>query len=80
MTRIARDAPRWSTSAFGEPAGISTTELSVLGHHLRLCRGLQGRWLALLCAVDAMHAFMAARLVTSAMAVLLLAGVGSLAF
>jgi hypothetical protein len=34
----------------------------------------------LLCAVDAMHAFMAARLVTSAMAVLLLAGVGSLAF
>jgi hypothetical protein len=80
MTTTTLDAPHWSTSAFGDSAEISPNELSVLGHHLRLCRALQGRWFAAQCVIDAVHAFMAARFVTSAMSLLLLVGVGSLAF
>jgi hypothetical protein len=51
-------------------------ELSVLGEHLHACRSLCGRLFTLGCAVEAARAFVAARFVTSLVAVALLLGLG----
>jgi hypothetical protein len=57
--------PLWSTSAFGESAETSPLELSVLGAHLALCRGANGRLFPLQCLGEAMHGFVVQRLVTT---------------
>lgn len=77
MTIDAIVAPRWSTSSFADGADVSANELSALGRHLSLCRGLQGRWFRARCALDLVHAFLATRLVTTALAIVLLAAIGS---
>ena len=41
------------------------TELSALGTHLALCHGLSGRLFSLQCFGEAMHGFVAPRLVTT---------------
>lgn len=57
--------PLWSTSSFGESADTSALELSALGAHLALCRGMSGRLFPLQCLGEAMHGFVAPRLVTT---------------
>lgn len=69
----------WSTTSFGGPTDTSPMELDALGEHLSACRGQQGRFLALRCAAERLHAHVCARMVTSlVVAVALLIGVGAL--
>jgi hypothetical protein len=70
--------PCWSTASFGDAADTSPMELSALGEHLNLCKGLNGRLFALQCAAQTMHGFVAARFVTTLVVVALLIGVSSL--
>ena len=67
--------PSWSTASFGDTADTSPMELSVLGEHLDLCKGSQGRLFTLQCIAETMKGFVAARFVTT----LVLIGVASLA-
>jgi hypothetical protein len=70
--------PRWSTTSFGGSADTSPMELDALGQHLSACRGQQGRFLALRCAAERLHVFVAARLVTSLVAAaVVLIGIGA---
>lgn len=69
--------PRWSTASFGEAADTSPGELSALGEHLHLCRGSHGRLFALQCAAQAVHDFIAPRIVTLVVVLALLVGVSS---
>lgn len=72
--------PCWSTSSFGAEPLPSATEVSALGEHLHVCRRLSGRLFTLECRAQALHGFVAARFVTTLVAVvLLLAGAGALA-
>jgi hypothetical protein len=66
--------PCWSTACFGEAADPSPLEMSGLGDHLQACRALCGRLFRLGCAVEAAMAFLAARVVTSLLALALLVG------
>lgn len=65
MNHPSTAGPCWSTAALGEPPGTSAIELSGLGEHLALCKGLGGRLLALRCGAQAMHAFSASRFMTT---------------
>jgi hypothetical protein len=56
---------RWSTSSFAATADTSPMELRELGAHLARCRGCRGRWFALQCAADTLHAFLVRRFVTT---------------
>lgn len=69
--------PCWSTASFGGAADTSPMELLDLGDHLSLCRGGSGRWFALRCAVETVHAFLAARLVTTVVVVVLAVALAS---
>lgn len=55
-------------------------ELSALGEHLLLCRSLSGRLFVLRCAAEAVQGFVAARFVTTLVVLLLVLGLGSLAW
>jgi hypothetical protein len=57
--------PGWSTSSFGHAATASPAELSVLGAHLRTCSYASGHLFALQCGGEAVHGFLAARIVTT---------------
>jgi hypothetical protein len=70
--------PSWSTASFGDTADTTPMELSALGEHLDTCKGSRGRLFALHCVAETMHGFVAARLVTTLMAVALLIGVTTL--
>jgi len=70
--------PSWSTASFGDTADTSPMELSALGEHLGTCQGSRGRLFALHCVAEAMHGFVATRLVTTLMAVALLIGITTL--
>ncbi len=65
--------PRWSTSSLGHPADISPREYSALSEHLNLCQGLRSTWLAWRGGVDSLQALLAARVVTAAAVISLLA-------
>lgn len=71
-------AARWSTSSFGACADTSPAELDALGAHLHACHEQRGRWFDLRCRADLMHGFLAARLVSSLLAVALLIGLALL--
>lgn len=72
--------PRWSTSSFGGLAAASPLEASALGEHLGRCRAAHGRLFALRCVGEALHGFVAPRLVTTlVVAALLVAAVASMA-
>lgn len=71
--------PIWSTASFGGTPDTSPMELDALGDHLSTCRGQQGRFLAMHCAAERLHGYVAARLVTSLVVVVsVLLGIGSL--
>ena len=70
--------PFWSTASFGDTADTSPMELSALGEHLDTCQGSRGRLFAWHCVAETMRGFVAARLVTTLMAVALLIGVTTL--
>jgi hypothetical protein len=70
--------PAWSTASFGDAADTSPMELSALGEHLDICQGSRGRLFAWHCVAETMRGFVAARLVTTLMAVALLIGVTTL--
>ncbi|MCX7201460.1 MAG: hypothetical protein NTV17_04020 [Burkholderiales bacterium] len=55
----------WSTSSLGHAAIASPAELSELGAHLRCCSCASGHLFALRCGGEALHGFLAARIVTT---------------
>jgi hypothetical protein len=55
----------WRTSSLGHAAIASTAELSELGAHLRRCSCASGHLFALRCGGEALHGFLAARVVTT---------------
>jgi hypothetical protein len=55
----------WSTSSLGHAAIASPAELSELGAHLRRCSCASGHLFALRCGGEALHGFLAARIVTT---------------
>jgi len=67
--------PRWSTASFGDTPDTTPMDLSALGEHLSLCRGVRGRLFATRCRAEAVHGFVATHLVTTALGVAALAGV-----
>lgn len=71
--------PIWTTASFGGTADTSPMELDALGDHLSTCRSQQGRFLAMHCAAERLHGYVATRLVTSlVVAVPVLFGIGLL--
>ena len=66
----------WSTASFGHDAETSPMELSALGLHLKHCKEASGRWFAARCVADAVHAFVAGRMVTTWLVVALLLATG----
>lgn len=64
----------WSTSSFGHAAVASPAELSELGAHLRTCSGASGHLFALQCGGEAVHGFLAARIVTTLVAAAVVIG------
>lgn len=66
--------PSWSTACFGEAADTSALEASGLGDHLQACRSMCGRLFRLGCAAEVALAFVAARVVTSLLALALFVG------
>lgn len=77
MTSPSITQPRWSTASFGDTADTSPMELSALGDHMDACRPLKGRLFAARCAAEAMHGFVASRLVTTLVVAALLIGASS---
>jgi hypothetical protein len=78
MIHNALAAPYWSTSAIGHAAITLPHEMSALREHLYLCRTLSGRYFGLRCRAEAIHEFVAARFVTTLVAISLLVGTGLL--
>ena len=72
--------PLWSTASFGDNADTSPMELSALGAHRVACKPLKGHLFAARCAAEAMHGFVASRLVTTLVVAALLIGVSSFIF
>ena len=64
--------PAWSTASDGEDAHTRPAELQALGDHLGDCRAASGRLFALQCGGEAMHGFLAARLMTTLLAAALI--------
>jgi hypothetical protein len=75
MTPDVAAAPRWSTSTFAANAHNSAMEQSALAEHLELCKGLTGRLFALRCGANAIHCFVAPRVVTTLVVAALLMSV-----
>jgi len=67
--------PLWSTSAFAQDHCADDNVASALGAHLNSCRSVNGRWFAVRCGVDAVHQFLAPRLVTTLVVIALLVGI-----
>jgi len=57
--------PRWSTSTLSMAEDTTPAELDALGAHVNRCNQYRGRWFTLRCSVDAVHDFLAGRLVTT---------------
>ena len=73
-----RGVASWSTASFGQTAGTTASELSVLREHLVNCRRSRGRLFALRGAADRIHGFVASRFVTTVLVATLLIGAGCL--
>jgi hypothetical protein len=72
MTPYFPASPCWSTSSFGPKADTAAMDLAALGEHLDLCQGQRGRLFALHCVAEAAHSALAARFVTTLVAIALL--------
>ncbi len=66
--------PAWTTASYGHAAHTSPAELSALESHLRSCRDLSGRFFSLQCGGEALHRFLAGRIVTTLLMATLLIG------
>ena len=66
----------WSTACFG--AGMQVPDAHALREHLLLCRAQAGPTFVLRCGADAVRGFLAARLITTLAAGILLIGTGAL--
>jgi hypothetical protein len=75
MDTKMQSGPRWSTASYGDEAAMSPADVQVLGEHLCVCRGGNGRMFALRCEADTMQGFVAARFVTTVAVCALLTGV-----
>lgn len=69
----------WTTSSFGGQADTSLVDLNALGDHLGACRNTHGHLFALHHAAQTLHGFVAARLVTTLVFLLLIIGITQLA-
>lgn len=67
--------PTWSTSCLHDGPAAPPTEPGALDEHLRACLGGRRRLFVLRCGADTVHAFVAGRLVSSAVVLALLAAV-----
>jgi hypothetical protein len=67
----------WSTASFGGNTETSPVELLSLGDHLGACKSPHGHLVALHCVADTMRGFVAARLVTTLLSVVLLIGIAA---
>ena len=63
MNAHAIPPPRWLTAA--DAADTTPADLFALGLHVDHCNGCRGRWFTLRCAADAVHDFVAGRIVTT---------------
>lgn len=70
--------PRWSTSTLADAGDTTPAELDALGAHVSRCNGSRDIWFALGCVGDAMHGFLARRLVTSLLVAAAVIGVASI--
>ena len=61
----AGDAPRWTTSSYGDSAETKPAELEALREHLTECSRGNGRVAAMQCGWLRMQGFMVSRLVTT---------------
>ncbi len=77
MNTTSISTPQWSTASFGDTADTSPMELSALGDNMDTCKPLKGRLFVARCAAEAMHGFVASRLVTTLVVAALLIGVSS---
>jgi hypothetical protein len=71
-----QSGPYWSTASFGDTPDTSPMELSALGEHLDVCRGLRGRLFAARCRVEGVRGFVASHLVTTALGAVVLGATG----
>ena len=78
MDSNVTSTPRWSTSSFGGPPSTSPMELSELGTHLDQCNGRHGQMFLLRGLAQVINRWVAPRLVTTLVLIVLLIGVGSL--
>ena len=65
MSAHAANLPRWTTASIPDATDTSPMELSELGAHVDRCNGCRGRWFSLRCTVDALHDFVAPRVITT---------------
>jgi hypothetical protein len=65
MHSQAAQSPRWTTASLADAADTAPMELRDLGAHVSRCNGMRGRWFTLRCATDAVHDFVAPRIVTT---------------
>jgi hypothetical protein len=79
MNARAIDRMCWTTSAFAAAADTSAIEVSALRNHIDHCNCSRGRYFAAGCVVDAVHAFVAPRLVTTLVIAFAVFGLGALA-
>ena len=71
---------RWATTTQADASRMAPMELDALGTHLGDCLSARGRWFGLECLGEAVHGFVAPRLVsTVALALLVLAASSLLA-
>ena len=69
---------RWTTASFAATEHTTASDLSSLGEHFQHCSGCQSRWFSIECAIEAVHAFVGPRIVTTLFAVGAVIGVGAL--
>jgi len=72
----------WTTASFGTATGtgIHAPDAHALREHLHLCRAPAGHLFALRCGAEALRGFLAARLITTLTAGILLVGTGAMVF
>lgn len=65
---------RWTTASFADAADTVPADLTALGAHVEHCNGCRERLFSLRCAGEAIHGFVAARFVTTLVAVAVVFG------
>lgn len=69
--------PAWTTSAHGREAHTRPAELRELGEHLGHCQADTGRMFFLQCAGEVLYRFLAPRMISVLLALLLLTGIAA---